>query len=98
MELIPKKEVGAYRIIHHLSHPPGSSINDFIDEVDSTVQYTSFNTAIEIMANLGKGAMLGKADIKSAFRLLPMHPDDYELLGSKCLFAYFLVFALSFRK
>ena len=29
----------------------------------------------------GKGAWLAKSDIKSAFRLLPVHPSDYELLG-----------------
>ena len=31
--------------------------------------------------NVGRGAWLAKSDIKSAFRLLPVSPDDYELLG-----------------
>ncbi|KAJ1162288.1 hypothetical protein NDU88_002756 [Pleurodeles waltl] len=29
----------------------------------------------------GRGALLAKADIESAFRLLPVHPDSYHLLG-----------------
>ena len=30
---------------------------------------------------LGKGALLGKMDIKSAFRLVPVNPADFDLLG-----------------
>ena len=33
------------------------------------------------MRDLGQGALLAKLDIKLAFRLLPIHPDDFELLG-----------------
>ena len=31
----------------------------------------------------GPGSFLAKTDIESAFRLIPVHPDDYELLGMK---------------
>ncbi|KAK6168530.1 hypothetical protein SNE40_021042 [Patella caerulea] len=34
-----------------------------------------------MIATLGKGALLGKMDIKSAFRLLPIFPGDFDLLG-----------------
>lgn len=30
---------------------------------------------------LGKGAFMAKTDIKSAFCLLPVHPDSVRLLG-----------------
>ena len=30
---------------------------------------------------LGPGALLAKVDIKSAYRLIPVHPDDRPLLG-----------------
>lgn len=30
---------------------------------------------------LGPGALLGKKDISSAFRLLPIRPEDFSLLG-----------------
>ena len=32
---------------------------------------------------MGQGALLGKSDIKSAFRLLPIYPGDFDLLGFK---------------
>jgi hypothetical protein len=31
--------------------------------------------------DLGKGALLGKIDIKSAYRLLLINPADFDLLG-----------------
>ena len=36
-----------------------------------------------MIAGAGSGALLAKADIKSAFRLIPIHPDDFCLLGIK---------------
>ena len=43
--------------------------------------YTSFDEAIFMIQDLGKNCFLFKMDIKSAFRLLPIHPQDFELLG-----------------
>lgn len=80
--LVPKKD-GAYRLIHHLSFPQGSSINDFIHPDLCKVKYASFDDAIDLVSRLGQGAQLGKMDIKSAFRLLPISPNDFELLGVK---------------
>ena len=37
--------------------------------------------AIEIIMRLGRGCLLAKTDIRNAFRLCPVHPDDYHLLG-----------------
>ena len=34
-----------------------------------------------MIANLGPGALMAKLDIKSAFRLCPVRPEDWELLG-----------------
>lgn len=41
--VVPKKQLGRFRTIHHFSHPRGSSVNDDISTVFSTVQYTSFD-------------------------------------------------------
>lgn len=79
--LVPKKVPGDFRLIHHLSYPAGSSLNDFIDPALCTVQYTSFDEAIHMVQDLGKGCLLGKSDIKSAFRLLPVSPDEFDQLG-----------------
>ena len=81
--LVPKKEQGEFRLIHHLSYPPGNSLNDFIDPKLCSVQYTSFDEAIHMVQDLGRGCLLGKSDIKSAFRLLRVSPLDFDQLGFK---------------
>lgn len=81
--LVPKAETGKFRLIHHLSHPEGESINDGINREVCAVKYSNFDDAIELVVRAGKGANLAKADIESAFRLLPIHPDDFSLLGIK---------------
>lgn len=81
--LIPKKTPGEFRLIHHLSYPEGCSVNDFIDPEICSVQYTSFDEAVNMVQDLGSGCLLGKADIKSAFRLLPISPRDFDQLGFK---------------
>lgn len=79
--IVPKKNPGEYRLIHHLSYPCGKSINDYIDPNLCSVKYTDFDEAIKMIQDLGKNCFLFKMDIKNAFRLLPIHPDDFELLG-----------------
>lgn len=79
--LVPKKNSADFRLIHHLSYPEGDSVNDYIDPKLCTVQYTSFDKAVELVQELGKGCLLGKSDIKNAFRLLPVSPSDFEQLG-----------------
>ena len=43
--MVPKREPGEYRLIHHLSYPPGESLNDNIDPALCSVHYT--NLAID---------------------------------------------------
>ena len=45
---------------------------------NSTVQYSSFDKAISIVKKLDKNALIAKMDIKSAFRLLPVYPGDFN--------------------
>jgi hypothetical protein len=79
--LQPKKTPGEYRLIHHLSYPEGSSVNDGILRCYTDVRYATIDTAIAMIKKVGKWCFLAKTDIESAFRLLPVHPDDYPLLG-----------------
>ena len=79
--LVPKKEPNQFRLIHHLSYPPGNSLNDFIDPKLCSVQYTRFDEAIHMIQDLGKGCLLGRSDVKSAFRLLPVLPMAFDQLG-----------------
>lgn len=78
--LVPKEE-GKYHLIHNLSSPSGRSVNEGLDPQLCAVWYTTFDTAIHKLQRLGEGALMAKSDIESAFRLLPVHPDDTRLLG-----------------
>lgn len=79
--VVPKKEQGSFRLIHHLSYPEGSSINDHIPDHLCHVTYASVDDAIAMIKTLGKHCLLAKTDIDSAFRIIPIHPEDYDLLG-----------------
>ena len=81
--LIPKQQPGEWRLITHLSFPSGNSINDGIPAEIATVKYATFDSAVELVQQVGSGAFLAKCDIKSAFRLLPIYPGDFDLLGFK---------------
>ena len=76
-----KSVAGKYRMILDLSHPKNSSsINNNIDSSSKSVQYASVRDAIKKIASLKKGSYTCKIDIKDAFRLLPIHPDDQNKL------------------
>ncbi len=79
--LVPKAQPGKWRLIQHLSFPHGQSVNDGINPDVCLVKYASFDLAVQLVVRNGKGALMAKADIESAFRLLPIHPDDFQLLG-----------------
>ena len=80
--LVPKKTPGEYRMIHHLLAPRNYSVNSQIHpNYKCSVVYTTFDDAIALVQGVGIGACMGKADVKSAFRLLPVHPEDFDLLG-----------------
>lgn len=79
--VVPKKEEGKFRLIHHLSHPKGASVNDFIPPFMSAVKYNTVEHAIDAIKQMGTPCFLSKSDIESAFRLIPVHPDDHHYLG-----------------
>lgn len=79
--VIPKKQPGEFRMIHHLSFPQGGSVNDFIPQEFCSVNYATVDNAVQIIRRLGKGCAMAKTDVTSAFRIIPVHPADYHLLG-----------------
>ena len=80
--LQPKKLPGEFRVIHDLSYPRGGpSINSGIPKDIATVQYSSVPQAINLIKYHGRFSYLAKTDIKSAFRIIPIRPDQYHLLG-----------------
>ena len=79
--VVPKKD-GGWRIIYHLSAPPGRSVNEFIDPDQFSLRYCTTDSATAILNALGRHSLMGKIDLKSAFRQLPVRREDWHLLGS----------------
>jgi hypothetical protein len=57
---IVPKETGGFRLITHLSFPPNVSVNDYVDEKCTSVKYSSFYNAINMIKNLGVNDLIGK--------------------------------------
>ena len=66
---------------HHLSYPRGSSLNDGISSDYTTVSFATVENAIGLIKSVGPNCFLAKTDVKNAFRLVPIRPEDYDLLG-----------------
>jgi hypothetical protein len=79
--IVPKKTPGEFRMIHHLSFPEGLSINDNIPQQFCSVHYQSIDDAISAIKKVGVGALLSKSDLENAYKQVPIHPTDFELLG-----------------
>jgi len=74
-----EKQDGALRIILNLSSPKGSSINDGIAKESFLVKYAKFDDAVVMVSGMPH-ASTGKLDIRHAFRICPVHPDNWPLL------------------
>ena len=79
--LVPKKTEGEFHLIHHLSFPKGSSLNDGISSEFTSVSYATVEDAIHTIRTAGYGCFMAKTDVKNAFRIIPIQPQDYHLLG-----------------
>ena len=80
--VIPKgHQPNKWRLIVDLSHPTEFSVNDGIPKHLCSLSYITIDTAIRQILAFGPGTLLAKIDIKSAFRLLPVHPADRHLLA-----------------
>ena len=73
--VIPKgHQSGKWRLIVYLSPPDGASVNDGIDQI------------VQGILRLGGGsemAKMAKMDVRSAYRIVPVHPEDRCLLGMR---------------
>ena len=99
MGLVPKDKnnnQSGWRLITHLSYPRGNSVNSFIPKQFASVQYATFEDAVNLCIAQGKGCFMSKSDLKSAFRHLPIHPDDIHLLGFQAFDKFFIDARLPF--
>ena len=67
----------------NLSSPEGYSVNDRICPYLTSVVYASVDNAVEIICRMGPGTELVKMDLKDAYRVIPVHPQDHHLLGTQ---------------
>ena len=47
-----------------------------------SVTYENCDYLVSLLTLIGPGCFIAKADLQSAFRIIPVHPDDDRLLGS----------------
>lgn len=80
--LVPKHD-GGWRRIHHLSHPRGESVNDYIPDGAGEMRYTRFQEVLQLVINAGRHCLILKRDVKDAFRNVPVAPQHQWLLGFK---------------
>ena len=90
------KKDGSARIILDLSSPRGSAVNEGIDPSEFAVKYCSFDEALAIIHKQGPAAYMVKADIKHAFRLCPVDPKEWYLLGYQWKGMYYFDMRLPF--
>ncbi|XP_055350097.1 uncharacterized protein LOC129596778 [Paramacrobiotus metropolitanus] len=91
----PKPD-GKYRILMDMSRPTGESVNDYINKDDYSLTFCSVDDAVRLLLQLGKGALMAKFDIQHAFRLVPVRPADWHLLGYQCNGLFYFDIVLPF--
>lgn len=75
--VIPKRhQPGKWRIIVDLSYTSGKSVNDGIQKDLCSLSYTKVDEIVDSILRLGRGSLLAKIDVRSAFRIIPIHPAD----------------------
>ena len=80
---MPKNNSQNWHTIFHLFYPKGSSqsFNANIPTEDFTLQYIQVDNAIDPILMHAPGCFMTKSDIQSAFTIIPIHPNDWKLLG-----------------
>ena len=75
------------------NHP---NVNDYNDSQAYSLSNCTINNAYTILNTLGPGALMSKIDLKNAFCLIPVRPEDWNLLGISWHHKYFIDICLPF--
>ena len=83
--LVPKDGGRKTRLIFHLSYPKNTnkSVNANTPKELTSVQYPSFDEAVQLCLGSGKGCAAGKSDLTAAFRHLPIAKKFWKYLVMK---------------
>ena len=80
--MIPKRhKENKWWLIVDLSRQVGASVNEGINPALCSMTYTRVDKVANAVCLLGRGTELANADIKAAYRVIPIHPDDRPLLA-----------------
>ena len=93
--IVAKKD-GSFRLILDLSDNHAGSVNECIDIDDFSMKYCSFDDAVDLLLDAGPNPYMAKVDIKHAFRLCPVRPDEWPLLCFVWAGAFFFDSCLPF--
>jgi hypothetical protein len=82
LSLVPKAgKPGKFRLIQNLSHPhnnhPTPSINAFLDSDQFPCTWGTFRTMCTLIRNLPPGAQAATRDIAEAYRIIPLHENQW---------------------
>ena len=95
--VIPKTgQPGKWRLILDLSSPHGLSVNDGIDPNQFSLHYIKFDDVVTMVTKLGRGALMAKFDVQSAYRNVAVLPRQWHLLGMKWRGKFYIDLALPF--
>ena len=95
--VIPKNnQPGQWRLILDLSSQEGHSVNDGIPKPLFSVHYVTVDSFIEGIMARGRGTLMAKFDVASAYRNVAIHPQGRSLLGMRWRGKYYLDMALPF--
>ena len=82
--LVPKDKGKKTRLIFHLLYPKtGESVNSGIPKEECSVKYPDFDEAVKLCLIEGKSCAMGKSDMSSAFRHVPLKKSQWYLLVMK---------------
>ena len=79
--MIPKKTPGKWRIIVDLSSPKDASVNDATRRQYTHLAYLSVDDTAHAMHHLGRESLMAKIDVKEAYKIIPVHPEDRSFLA-----------------
>ena len=77
-----------------LSSPEGHSVNVGIPKPPFSVKYVTVYSFIEGIMARGRGTLMAKFDVASAYRNVAVHPQDRPLLGMVWRGKYYVDMAL----
>jgi hypothetical protein len=74
---IKKEHSKGVRLIHDCSQPAGHALNDYAP-LGEKVSYQSVQDAVDLLTH---GGFSAKVDLRSAYRSVKIHPDDWAFTG-----------------